>query len=45
VATPMARVVVALVAFARQRDPIYVVISLFVLSVLVYSLVGGQLEP
>ena len=38
VATPVARVVFSLVAFAFQRDWAYVAITFIVLSVLVYSL-------
>ena len=40
IATPVARVVLALVAFALERDRAYVVITLLVLVVLVYSLVS-----
>ncbi len=43
IATPVARVTLALFAFALQRDRIYVVVSLIVLTVLVYSLSGGRL--
>ena len=38
VATPVARVIFSLVAFAIQRDRAYVVITFIVLAVLVYSL-------
>ena len=42
-ATPVARVVLAAYAFARQRDRLYVTVTLFVLAVLLYSIVGrGQ---
>jgi uncharacterized membrane protein len=41
IGTPVARVVFSVVAFARQRDYLYVAITLVVLGVLVYSLVGG----
>ncbi|MES2390683.1 MAG: DUF1634 domain-containing protein [Acidobacteriota bacterium] len=41
IATPVARVVFCVVGFARQRDRLYVGISLFVLAVLVYSLTRG----
>jgi uncharacterized membrane protein len=41
VATPVARVAFSVFAFARQRDGIYVAISLIVLTVLLYSLSGG----
>lgn len=43
VATPVARVVFSVFAFAKERDWIYVVITLIVLSVLTFSLFGGQL--
>ena len=39
IATPVARVVFSMVAFAIQRDRTYVVITLIVLAVLAYSLV------
>jgi uncharacterized membrane protein len=42
IATPVARVAFAVFAFARQRDWIYVVVSLVVLSLLMYSLVGSH---
>ncbi len=38
IATPVARVVFSVVGFARQRDLVYVVLTLFVLGVLLYSL-------
>jgi uncharacterized membrane protein len=38
IATPVARVVFSLVAFALERDRAYVVITLIVLIVLLYSL-------
>jgi uncharacterized membrane protein len=41
VATPVARVLFSLVGFAIQRDRTYVVVTLIVLAVLIYSLVGG----
>lgn len=40
VATPLARVIFSVVAFALQRDRTYVVITLIVLAVLAYSLFG-----
>jgi uncharacterized membrane protein len=40
VATPIARVAFSLVAFLRQRDRLYVVVTMLVLSVLLYSLLG-----
>jgi uncharacterized membrane protein len=41
-AIPMARVVCAMGAFALQRDWFYVRATVIVLSVLVYSLLGGH---
>jgi uncharacterized membrane protein len=41
IATPVARVVICVVGFARQRDRLYVGISAFVLAVLIYSLTSG----
>jgi uncharacterized membrane protein len=38
IATPVARVVLSLVAFALQRDRVYVTVTLIVLGVLAYSL-------
>lgn len=38
IATPVARVVVSAVGFARQRDFVYVALTLFVLAVLSYGL-------
>ena len=43
VATPVARVVFSVFAFALERDRIYVAVTLIVLAVLVYSLAGGGL--
>ncbi len=43
IATPVARVVFSVVAFALQRDRTYVLVTLIVLGVLMYSLVGGGL--
>jgi len=40
-ATPVARVLFSVFAFARQRDWVYVVITLIVLAVLVYSMFSG----
>jgi len=40
-ATPVARVAFSAVAFALQRDHLYEVITLVVLAVLAYSLLGG----
>ncbi len=42
-ATPVARVVFAAFAFVLQRDFTYVLVSLIVLAVLLYSLCGGIL--
>lgn len=39
IATPVARVIFSLVAFASRRDLLYVVISAVVLAVLCYSLI------
>ncbi|MFZ0945329.1 MAG: DUF1634 domain-containing protein [Syntrophobacteraceae bacterium] len=39
--TPLARVLFALVAFAVQRDILYVFVSLIVLGVLIYSITVG----
>ena len=43
IATPVARVVFSIFAFGMERDSLYVVITLIVLAVLVFSLVGGHL--
>src|SRR5450755_1037167 len=40
IATPVARVAFSVVAFALQRDRIYVAITLMVLAVLLFSLMG-----
>ncbi len=37
VATPVARVVFSIVAFLRERDSVYVAVTLFVLAVLLFS--------
>ena len=42
-ATPVARVAVAVIGFAIQRDRTYVVVALIVLAVLIYSFFGGNL--
>jgi uncharacterized membrane protein len=42
IATPVARVVFSILAFAVQRDRLYVVVTLIVLAVLMFSLTGGQ---
>ncbi len=41
VATPIARVIFSVFAFALQRDYTYVVVTLIVLAVLLYSLLTG----
>ena len=41
IATPIARVTFSVLAFARQRDWIYVIVTLIVLGLLIYSLTGG----
>jgi uncharacterized membrane protein len=41
IATPVARVVFSVVAFALQRDYLYVFFTLFVLAVLLYSVLNG----
>jgi uncharacterized membrane protein len=43
IATPVARVVFSVVAFALERDRLYVVVTLIVLGVLTFSLAGGHL--
>lgn len=41
IATPVARVAMSLVAFILQRDRVYVVVTLIVLALLIFSLTGG----
>ena len=43
IATPIARVVFSIIAFALQRDRTYILVTLIVLGVLSYSLFGGGL--
>ena len=43
IATPVARVAFSIFAFALQRDRTYVIVTLVVLAVLIYSLIGGGL--
>ena len=43
IATPVMRVLLSLVGFAWQRDGTYVLVSLTVLVLLLYSLFGGRL--
>lgn len=40
-ATPVARVAFSIAAFALQRDHLYTVVTLIVMAVLLYSIVGG----
>ena len=42
IATPVARVVFSVVAFAVERDRLYVVVTLVVLAILLYSLTSLQ---
>ena len=42
IATPVARVVFSAIAFAIERDYMYVVITLVVLGILMYSLLGSS---
>jgi uncharacterized membrane protein len=42
IATPIVRVAFTCVAFALQRDKSYVMVTLIVLALLTYSLVGGR---
>src|SRR5262249_28782132 len=41
IATPVARVAFSVIGFARQRDLTYVVVTLIVLAILLYSLFFG----
>ena len=41
IATPVARVALTLVAFALQRDRVYVALTAVVLALLLYGLLGG----
>jgi uncharacterized membrane protein len=43
IATPIARVLLSVFTFIRQRDFTYVVITLIVLGLLLFSLLGGGL--
>jgi uncharacterized membrane protein len=45
IATPVARVLFAMILFAQARDFVYCGISLFVLAVLVFSLAGQAFTP
>lgn len=42
IATPIARVAFSVAAFALERDRLYVLITLIVLAVLLFSLAGGH---
>jgi len=42
IATPIARVIFAIIGFARERDTLYTVISLVVLAILAVSLMHGR---
>jgi len=42
IATPVARVAFSVVAFAMERDRLYVAVTLIVLAILTYSLMGGR---
>lgn len=42
IATPIARVVFSVFAFAGERDWLYVLVTLVVLAVLAFSLMGGR---
>jgi uncharacterized membrane protein len=44
IATPVARVFFSAFAFARQRDAAYVLITLIVLAILLYSLFSGKIH-
>ena len=44
IATPVARVIFSAFAFAREGDFTYVLITLFVLTVLLYSLLSGYVR-
>jgi uncharacterized membrane protein len=44
IATPVARVAFSVYAFARQRDFLYVGVTLTVLAILLYSLFSGYLQ-
>jgi uncharacterized membrane protein len=42
IATPIARVAFALFAFAKEQDKMYMVFTLMVLAILIYSLIGSS---
>lgn len=41
IATPVARVVFSIIGFAMERDRLYVIVTVIVLAVLMFSLFGG----
>ena len=41
IATPVARVVFAIIGFALEKDRLYVVVAALVLGILLFSLFGG----
>ncbi len=41
IATPVVRVAFSIVGFARQRDKAYVLVTMIVLGLLLYSLIGS----
>ena len=41
IATPVARVVLCVIGFARQKSVLYTIVSVLVLSVLLFSLIKG----
>jgi uncharacterized membrane protein len=43
IATPVVRVIFSVFAFVLQRDRIYVIVTLIVLTVLIFSILGGRL--
>jgi len=43
IATPVVRVASSVLAFALERDRLYVVVTLVVLAVLLFSLAGGRI--
>jgi uncharacterized membrane protein len=43
IAVPILRVAISLVAFLLQRDWLYCVVTLLVLSILLFSLLGGRI--
>ena len=42
IATPVARVVFSIAGFALERDTLYVYVTILVLVILIFSLVGGH---